>query len=105
MTVIFVILWLYFSLAQVQIWTSVSMVCNRTVRLQTEDNNEVEEAYNEPWHWWSKFHERMNWDKRIGVVLQIPADLPSYEIVQRWLGEPIKAIIIPTYVFQNNKKG
>ncbi|XP_032513622.1 protein arginine N-methyltransferase 5 [Danaus plexippus] len=86
------------------IWTSVPMICHRTMRVCDEDNSN-EEAWNEPWHWWTKFHECMGWDKRIGVVLEISADLPSKDIVNRWLGEPVKAIILPTSLFHNNKKG
>lgn len=83
------------------------MVCNRTLRSSSpnDDNDEDEEAWNETWHWWSKFHERLDWDKRIGLILELSADLPSEKIIERWLGEPIRAIILPTSIFHNNKKG
>ncbi|KAI5642510.1 PRMT5 arginine-N-methyltransferase domain-containing protein [Phthorimaea operculella] len=88
------------------IWTHIPMLCRRTMRnpssLEAIDD---EEAYNETWHWWSKFHELMDYDKRVGVVLELTADLPSKEIVDRWLGEPVKAVIVPTSIFHNNKKG
>ncbi|XP_030022662.2 protein arginine N-methyltransferase 5 [Manduca sexta] len=92
------------------IWACVPMVCNRTLRgSNPEDNNKNcdndEKAWNEPWNWWSGFHERLEWDKRVGVVLELSADLPSQDIVKRWLGEPVKAIILPTSIFHNNKKG
>lgn len=86
------------------IWACVPMLCSRTYRECTEDDEE-EKAWNEPWYWWSKFHERLDWDKRVGVVLELSADLPSQEVVKRWLGEPVKAIIVPTSIFHNNKKG
>ncbi|XP_053601110.1 protein arginine N-methyltransferase 5 isoform X1 [Plodia interpunctella] len=86
-------------------WVHVPMVCNRTLREFTSTSNEDEAAWNEPWHWWSSFHERMDWDKRVGVVLELSADLPSQEVIKRWLGEPVKAIIVPTSIFHNNKKG
>ncbi|CAK1548334.1 unnamed protein product [Leptosia nina] len=90
----------------VLIWTCVPMFCKRTLRNSEElQDNDVDFAYNEPWHWWSKFHENMNWDKRVGVVLEVSADLPSAEIIKRWLGEPVKAIILPTHIFHNNKNG
>lgn len=82
------------------------MVCNRTLRSSSQsDEDDDEEAWNEPWYWWSKFHEHLEWDKRVGVILELSADLPSKEILERWLGEPIKAIILPTSIFHNNKKG
>ncbi|XP_049887187.1 protein arginine N-methyltransferase 5 [Pectinophora gossypiella] len=86
------------------IWVHVPMVCPRTYR-ETPEGGDNEDAYNDTWHWWSRFHELMDWDKRAGVVLELSADLPSEEIVQRWLGEPIKAVIVPTSIFHNNKKG
>ncbi|KAJ8734133.1 hypothetical protein PYW07_014684 [Mythimna separata] len=85
------------------IWVHVPMICTRIV---TNCDSETEEdAWNETWLWWSKFHERLEWDKRVGVALELSADLPSDEVVQRWLGEPVKAIIVPTSIFHNNKKG
>lgn len=86
-------------------WVHVPMVCNRTLREFTSTSNEDEAAWNEPWYWWSRFHEQMDWDKRVGVVLELSADLPSQEVIKRWLGEPVKAIIVPTSIFHNNKKG
>ncbi|CAH0722432.1 unnamed protein product, partial [Brenthis ino] len=87
------------------IWTSVPMLCHKILKTNTEEENENEEAWNEPWQWWTKFHEHMDWDKKIGVVLEISADLPSQDILNRWLGEPVKAIVVPTSLFHNNKKG
>lgn len=39
------------------------------------------------------------------VALEIGADLPSNHVIDRWLGEPIKAAILPTSIFLTNKKG
>ncbi|XP_022115769.1 protein arginine N-methyltransferase 5 [Pieris rapae] len=88
------------------IWTCVPMFCKRTLRNSEDlEDNKCDVAYDETWYWWSRFHQNMNWDKRVGVVLEISADLPSNDIIKRWLGEPVKAIILPTHVFHNNKKG
>ncbi|OWK09480.1 PRMT5 [Cervus elaphus hippelaphus] len=38
-------------------------------------------------------------------TLEIGADLPSNHVIDRWLGEPIKAAILPTSIFLTNKKG
>ncbi|XP_047534152.1 protein arginine N-methyltransferase 5 [Vanessa atalanta] len=87
------------------IWASVPMLCHKTLKANIDIDNENDDAWNEPWHWWTKFHERMGWDKRIGVVIEMSADLPSQDILKRWLGEPIRAIIVPTSLFHNNRKG
>ncbi|XP_045761117.1 protein arginine N-methyltransferase 5 [Maniola jurtina] len=87
------------------IWACVPMICQRTVKANKSEENDNVEVWNEPWYWWTMFHERMNWDKRIGLVVEIPADLPPQDVLKRWLGEPIKAIIVPTSLFHKNKNG
>lgn len=44
-------------------------------------------------------------DRRLGLALVMSADLPDQEVLDRWLGEPIKAIILPTSIFLTNRKG
>lgn len=39
------------------------------------------------------------------LAIEVGADLPSSSIIDRWLGEPIKAAILPTNIFLTNKKG
>lgn len=41
----------------------------------------------------------------LSVVLEVTADLPAQSILERWVGEPVKAVIVPTSVFLTNKKG
>lgn len=38
-------------------------------------------------------------------AIEIGADLPSDTVIDKWLGEPIKAAILPTSIFLTNKKG
>lgn len=38
-------------------------------------------------------------------VLELTENLPSEDALNRWLGEPIKAVIIPTSIFGTNKSG
>lgn len=33
------------------------------------------------------------------------AAVPSHSAIQRWFGEPVRAIVVPTSVFQTNKRG
>lgn len=39
------------------------------------------------------------------LCAEITEDLPSRDVLLRWLGEPVKAIIVPTSIFLTNKKG
>lgn len=38
-------------------------------------------------------------------AIEIGADVPSDTVIDKWLGEPIKAAILPTSIFLTNKKG
>ncbi|RVE43432.1 hypothetical protein evm_011927 [Chilo suppressalis] len=85
------------------IWAKVPLVNTNLRSVKNYEENDT--SSNETWIWWSKFHERLDYDKRVGVVLEISADLPSQQLLRRWLGEPVKAVIVPTSIFHNNKKG
>lgn len=54
---------------------------------------------------WNTFRSVCNTDKKIGLALELSEDLPSYCEIQRWLGEPIKCVLIKTTLFATNKKG
>ncbi|KAH3824365.1 hypothetical protein DPMN_126200 [Dreissena polymorpha] len=43
--------------------------------------------------------------KRVSVALELSEDLPPYPVLQRWLAEPIKAVVVSTGLFLTNKKG
>ncbi|XP_049813018.1 protein arginine N-methyltransferase 5 isoform X1 [Schistocerca nitens] len=68
-----------------------------------EQNNECEEA--NTWDWWNKLRCISNFEKKLGLALEISADIPPEDVITRWLGEPVKCIVLPTTVFITNKKG
>ena len=41
----------------------------------------------------------------IPEAIEVGADMPSDAVIDKWLGEPIKAAILPTSIFLTNKKG
>jgi protein arginine N-methyltransferase 5 len=59
----------------------------------------------DPWEWWNNFRTACEFHANLGVALEITADLPSQSVLDRWIGEPIKAAIIPTSTFITNAKG
>jgi len=59
----------------------------------------------ETWKWWNKFRSLCHHHSRMGVALEISPDLPDAEIMKQWLGEPVRAIFLPTSIFLTNKKG
>ncbi|XP_063221262.1 protein arginine N-methyltransferase 5 isoform X1 [Bacillus rossius redtenbacheri] len=56
------------------------------------------------WEWWNEFRGLCNFDKKLALALELTPDIPSKEEVDRWLGEPIKCLIVPTSLFVANKK-
>lgn len=38
-------------------------------------------------------------------MLELTSDLPSDEEILRWLGEPVRSLVISTSIFITNKKG
>lgn len=38
-------------------------------------------------------------------AIEVGADMPTNAVIDKWLGEPIKAAILPTRIFLTNKKG
>ncbi|KAM9328870.1 protein arginine N-methyltransferase 5 [Gastrophryne carolinensis] len=66
-----------------------------------EDNGSEEKT----WFWWHDFRTLCDYNKRVALAIEVGADLPNSTIIDRWLGEPIKAAILPTSIFLTNKKG
>ncbi|OBS73124.1 hypothetical protein A6R68_12326 [Neotoma lepida] len=91
-------------------WMRVPLVAPEDLRDDVIENvptTHTEEYSGEEktWMWWHNFRTLCDYSKRIAVALEIGADLPSNHVIDRWLGEPIKAAILPTSIFLTNKKG
>ena len=59
----------------------------------------------DPWHAWNTLRCMAEYSTQISVALQLSADLPEDEILERWTGEPVKAALLPTSLFVANKAG
>eukprot|EP00735_Rhodelphis_limneticus_P001355 TRINITY_DN11955_c0_g1::TRINITY_DN11955_c0_g1_i1::g.16917::m.16917 TRINITY_DN11955_c0_g1::TRINITY_DN11955_c0_g1_i1::g.16917 ORF type:complete len:612 (-),score=151.45,sp/Q8GWT4/ANM15_ARATH/47.78/0.0,PRMT5/PF05185.11/1.9e-169,Methyltransf_26/PF13659.1/0.065,Met_10/PF02475.11/0.049,Methyltransf_20/PF12147.3/0.093 TRINITY_DN11955_c0_g1_i1:440-2275(-) len=70
------------------------------VRMTDFDGDE-----NRPWDAWNRFRTLCEQHPLLAVALELTSDLPSQAAVERWLGEPVKAVIVPTSIFLTNKKG
>lgn len=80
----------------------------RNVTIENEadvDNDKLEETGNTPWHWWKKLRTMCEESNKLGVALEITADLPSDSCIERWMSEPIKLVVVPTSLFLTNKNG
>ncbi|KAI9914729.1 hypothetical protein PsorP6_007272 [Peronosclerospora sorghi] len=70
-----------------------------------ETDEDDDEVVTDPWEIWDSLRTRCEYHPKLSVVLEITADLPSAEEFQRWLGEPVKAAILPVNIFLTNRKG
>lgn len=59
----------------------------------------------DPWEAWNTLRTMCEFHPKIGVALEVTMDLPEEVELERWIGEPITAVMIPTSVFLTNKKG
>ncbi|XP_077982145.1 protein arginine N-methyltransferase 5-like [Glandiceps talaboti] len=96
-----------------QLWVHVPMVspCETRDRLVDDksDSNSTDSKNgkdnNDTWEWWNSLRTVCDSHKKLSLALEVSIDLPSKEVIDRWLGEPIKCAILPTTVFLTNKKG
>ena len=57
------------------------------------------------WEVWNSFRLMCNMHNRVGVALEVGADLPDPIEIEQWLGEPVKILLLPASIFLTNKKG
>jgi protein arginine N-methyltransferase 5 len=57
------------------------------------------------WEWWNKLRTLVGPTAKLAVALELTADLPPPSAIARWLGEPVRGVIVPTSIFLTNKKG
>ncbi|CAH1396442.1 unnamed protein product [Nezara viridula] len=93
-----------FNLSQ-QLWFEVPMESPKSKTALFRSDVAEDEEEDDPWDWWCEMRHMTSSDRRLGLALLLATDLPSQEVQNRWLGEPIKAVIIPTSIFLTNRKG
>ncbi|CAO3628358.1 unnamed protein product [Cunninghamella echinulata] len=81
------------SMSYTQIWIKVPLITS-------EDKND-----NITWKRWNRFHALTEQNTKIHVALELSKELPPDNILDNWLAEPVKALIIPAEVFIPNAKG
>ncbi|XP_060777858.1 protein arginine N-methyltransferase 5 isoform X2 [Neoarius graeffei] len=91
-------------------WIRVPLLAPEDTRedlIENEPSKQIDDADNEErtWGWWHSFRTLCDYNKRICLAIEIGADIPSDTVIDKWLGEPIKAAILPTSIFLTNKKG
>ena len=66
----------------------------------------------DPWEWWNSVRTLTEFSSNLFVALELNVPLncdtsllPSEKTINKWLGEPVKCLIISASSFQKNKKG
>ena len=62
-------------------------------------------AASDSWDWWNQVRCMCAHNGQLGIALTLGAAVPSHSAIQRWFGEPVRAVVVPTSTFQNNKRG
>ncbi|XP_067002260.2 protein arginine N-methyltransferase 5 [Anabrus simplex] len=91
-----------------QIWVHLNMKNPALEAMNLYADNEEYERHHQDmdtWEWWNHFRSVCNFEKKLGLALEISGDVPSEKEIARWMGEPIKCIVLPTTLFITNKKG
>jgi len=94
--------------ANFQVWLQVPLTapCKSVAGwLEGEDMLEEMKAEGSTWEWWNRFRLMTNSSNKVNLCLELNDNLPSEDEVLRWLGEPVKTLLINTSLFLTNKKG
>ncbi|ORZ00647.1 PRMT5 arginine-N-methyltransferase-domain-containing protein [Syncephalastrum racemosum] len=74
------------------------------VHVKVADVKDLES--NRAWKQWNKLRNLTEHNPKIGIILELTFHLPKNEmLLDMWLAEPVKAIIIPAEIFVSNPKG
>lgn len=57
------------------------------------------------WEWWNNLRTHCNFVKHLCLALELPdiKHLPPSHVIDRWIGEPVKVLIISTTLFLTNQ--
>ena len=82
-------------------WIHVQVAAVNNIPSVNDDGVDI----NDPWEAWNRLRLLCQSDPRLFVALELSEELPSPIILQRWLGEPIKVVLLPTHIFITDKFG
>jgi protein arginine N-methyltransferase 5 len=69
-------------------------------------NSNDNTSLSDPWEWWNAVRYATNHSSKLGVALEVGATLPEEDAnLDRWWGEPLKAVILKTDAFLTNRRG
>lgn len=84
-------------------WVEVPLV-SKSVMLYEVPANQLTQA-DDPWENWNKLRTLCQHHTNLHVALEITSNVPDVQAIDRWVAEPLSAVILPTDVFLTNQKG
>lgn len=57
------------------------------------------------WDVWNSLRSLCDYSSMISPALRLTADVPDTEELERWLGEPVKVVVLDTSIFLTNESG
>ncbi|CAD7703043.1 unnamed protein product, partial [Ostreobium quekettii] len=99
------------ALASMTMWVRVPLAIGDSQNPSAHMNGMAEAGNGEgassrdPWDLWNSLRRLCNHHSMLSVALELTESLPDRQAIQRYLGEPVKALIIPTRIFMTNKLG
>ena len=73
-------------------------------RRDIEVDDSIDSNAIDSWQWWHRFRSAANFNLKIRVVLELnEGERPSDDVIRRWLGEPVEAVLIPSNLFIRNR--
>jgi len=59
----------------------------------------------DPWESWNKLRLLCDHNAKLNVALEVTEELPEQVVLDRWISEPVKAVVVSTKTFLTNKNG
>lgn len=59
----------------------------------------------EPWEVWNTIRTLCGEHENLGVALELTADLPHRPVLERWVAEPVRVVLLSTSSYVTNKVG
>lgn len=84
-----------------QFWVRVPLVSLEHIH-QDEDTRRVE---GDSWECWNRLFAFTDYSANLLPALELTGDIPDEDVIKRWLGEPLRTVIVPTSIFLTNKQG
>lgn len=81
-----------------------STVAHSAWRRDVSEDEVLKMETQDSWLWWNSFRRAADFNSKLRLVLELnEAERPSLDVVLRWLGEPVEAIVIPSTMFIRNR--